>query len=99
MINQLKAYALTFLLAGFVFPQQSHAADAPPVSAQIREVVQWFTGKFDKAKEVASNPSVPFITMTNCQVQLDGGSGLRGRQNSLKSFICIACNINSRSTN
>ncbi|MDZ7959473.1 MAG: chromophore lyase CpcT/CpeT [Aulosira sp. DedQUE10] len=81
MINQLKAYTLTFLLAGFVFPQKSHAADAPPLSSQIREVVQWFTGKFDNANEVASNPSAPFITMSNCQVQLDGGMGTNGTQN------------------
>ncbi len=81
MMNQLKAYTLTFLLAGFVFPQQSYAADTPPLSAQIREVVQWFTGKFDNSNQVARNPSAPLISMTNCRVQLDGGSGTNGTQN------------------
>ena len=79
-MNQLKAYTLTFLLAGFVFPQKSLAADAPPLSDQLQEVIQWFTGKFNNAKQVASSPSpsVPFISMTNCQVELEGGSGTNG---------------------
>lgn len=80
-MNQLKAYTLTFLLAGFVFPQQSYAAEVKPLSTQIQEVVQWFTGKFDNAKQVASNPSAPYITMTNCQAQLNGSIGADGTQN------------------
>ncbi|BAY27299.1 hypothetical protein NIES2100_71220 [Calothrix sp. NIES-2100] len=81
MMNQLKAYALTFLLAGFVFPQKSLAADTPPLADQLKEIIEWFTGKFNNAQDVASNPSVPFISMTNCQVQLDGDSGTNGTQN------------------
>ncbi|WP_339376443.1 CpcT/CpeT family chromophore lyase [Calothrix sp. NIES-2098] len=81
MMNQLKAYTLAFLLTGFVFPQQSQAAELASVSGQVQEVVRWFTGKFDNVTQVASNPSVPLITMTNCQVQLDGASGTDGTQN------------------
>jgi hypothetical protein len=80
-MNPLKAYTLAFLVTGFVFPQQSQAAELPTLSAQIKEVVKWFTGNFDNANQVASNPSVPSITMTNCQVQLDGSSGTDESQN------------------
>ncbi|MBW4559608.1 MAG: chromophore lyase CpcT/CpeT [Mojavia pulchra JT2-VF2] len=80
-MNQLKAYTLAFLLTGFVFTQPSRAAELPSLSAQIKEVVQWFTGKFDNVNQVATNPSVPLITMTNCQVQLDGNSGTGETQN------------------
>jgi hypothetical protein len=80
-MNHLKAYILGFLFAGFVFPQQSHAAELRPISAQIQEVVQWFTGRFDNANQVASNASVPLISMNNCQVQLDGAGGIDGTQN------------------
>ncbi|MBD2335557.1 PEP-CTERM sorting domain-containing protein [Calothrix sp. FACHB-156] len=80
-MNQLKAYTLALLLTGFIFPQKSLAADAPPISTQLREVVEWFTGKFNNANDVSSNPSVPFITMNNCQVQLDAGTGINGTQN------------------
>lgn len=79
-MNQLKAYTLAFL-AGFVFPQQSYAAEVKPLSGQIQEVVQWFTGKFDNTNQLASNPSVPLITMTNCQVQLDGATRADASQN------------------
>ncbi|MDZ8053042.1 MAG: CpcT/CpeT family chromophore lyase [Aulosira sp. ZfuVER01] len=81
MMNRVKAYTLTFLVAGFVFPQQSRAAEVQPLSAQIQEVVQWFTGRFNNVTQVASNPSVPFITMNNCQVQLDGATGTDTTQN------------------
>ncbi|MBD2197074.1 MULTISPECIES: chromophore lyase CpcT/CpeT [Calothrix] len=73
MMNQLKACTLTFLLAGFVFPQQSLAANVPPLSNQLKQVIQWFTGKFDNSQNVASNPAIPLINMRNCSVQLAGG--------------------------
>lgn len=81
VMNQLKAYTLAFLLFGFVLPQKSHAAEVRPLSAQIQEVVEWFTGKFDNVNQVASNPSVPLISMSNCQVQLDGTGGTNGTRN------------------
>ncbi len=80
-MNQLKACTLAFLLTGFVFPQQSHAAEVKPLSTQIQEVVKWFTGKFDNTNQVASNPGTPYITLTNCQVQLNGSIGTDGTQN------------------
>lgn len=73
MINKLRGYTLTVLFSGLGLPQQSHAATmAPPLSTQVQEVAQWFTGSFSNAQQVAGNPSVPFITMSNCPVQLNG---------------------------
>lgn len=92
IVNQLKAYTLALLLTGFVFPKNSLAADVPPISNQLREVVQWFTGRFNNAKDVASNPSVPFITMNNCQVQLDTDTGLNATQNVYLEQQSVAFN-------
>jgi hypothetical protein len=73
MINKLRGYTLTVLFSGLGLPQQSHAATiAPPLLTQVQEVAQWFTGSFSNAQQVAGNPSVPFITMSNCPVQLNG---------------------------
>ncbi|MBW4632811.1 MAG: hypothetical protein KME30_13220 [Iphinoe sp. HA4291-MV1] len=55
-MNKLKAYTLTVILAALTFPQASHAAVAPPVEAQVKEVAQWFTGFFNNTQQVASSP-------------------------------------------
>lgn len=72
-MKKLKAYTLTVVLSTLTFPQASRAVSvAPPIEAQVEEVARWFTGNFNNAQQVASNPSVPFIAMSNCKVQLTG---------------------------
>ncbi|GET38901.1 CpcT/CpeT family chromophore lyase [Microseira wollei] len=82
-MNKLRAYTLTVLLATLIFPQQSRAATlaAPPIQTQVQEVARWFTGLFNNGQQVASNPAVPFISMTNCNVQLAGGTPGAGVEN------------------
>jgi predicted PurR-regulated permease PerM len=49
-MNKLKAYTLTVLLSTLTFAQESRAATiAPPLSAQVKQVTQWFTGFFDSS--------------------------------------------------
>lgn len=72
-MNKLKAYTLTVIIAALSFPQASRAAGvAPSVEAQVRQVAQWFTGFFNNTQQVSSNPSVPFVSMSNCKVQVAG---------------------------
>lgn len=73
-INQLKLCTLSTLFLSVTFAQQSHAATmAPPVSFQVEQVAEWFTGLFNNTKQVADNPMIPPITMSNCAVELVGG--------------------------
>ncbi len=73
--NLLTISTLSFLFINVIFAQKSQSAtitSAPPISFQVNQVSQWFTGLFDNTKQVASNPIVPPITMSNCQVKLVG---------------------------
>ncbi|QLE59689.1 chromophore lyase CpcT/CpeT [Nostoc sp. TCL26-01] len=79
-MNKLKVYSLTFLLSVLVFPSRA-VAFAPPLSTQVKEVAQWFTGFFDNAQQMASNPTTTPITMSNCSVQLDDGNLFSNSQN------------------
>ena len=72
-MNKIKAYTLTILLSTFAFVPKTRAATiVPPISQQVNQVGSWFTGFFDNRQQVASNSSVPLITMYNCEVQLQG---------------------------
>ncbi|NEN87457.1 MAG: PEP-CTERM sorting domain-containing protein [Okeania sp. SIO3H1] len=72
-INQLKFCTLSTLLLSVTFAQKSHAATMmPPILFQVEQVSQWFTGLFDNTKQVADNPMIPQITMSNCPVKLIG---------------------------
>ncbi len=74
-INQLKICTISALFLSVTFTQESYAATiTPPVSFQVQQVAQWFTGLFDNTKQVANNPIVPPITMLNCGVELIGGN-------------------------
>lgn len=68
-MNKLKVCTLTVLFSTLAFAQESHAATIV-ASTQVKQAAQWFTGFFDNAQQVASKPSVPFITTSNCQVEL-----------------------------
>jgi hypothetical protein len=48
---------------------------------RVNEVSQWFTGDFNNAAQVASNPSIPFVPLSTCAVQISGGSVPVGTQN------------------
>ncbi|MBP5973368.1 CpeT/CpcT protein [Brasilonema sp. CT11] len=80
-MKKLKAYTLTVILAALTFPQASRAAVAPPVDAQVKEVAQWFTGLFNNTQQISSNPSVPFVSMSNCKVQVAGVNPANGTEN------------------
>lgn len=81
-MNKLKAGTLTVLLSTLTFVQESRAATiAPPLESQVEQVAEWFTGSFNNAQQVASNPSVPLITMNNCEVELVGGNPSDEAQN------------------
>ena len=81
-MNKLKAYTLTVLLSALTFAQESRATTiALPLETQVNQVAQWFTGFFDNSQQVASNPSVPFISMSNCTVQLAGTNPSDDTQN------------------
>ncbi|MEL7035347.1 MAG: chromophore lyase CpcT/CpeT [Cyanobacteria bacterium J06592_8] len=72
-INQLKVCTLSTLFLSLVFPQASQASTlTPSVSFQVEQVAEWFTGLFDNTKQVANNPTVPPISMSNCPVELVG---------------------------
>ncbi|MGH2415908.1 MAG: CpcT/CpeT family chromophore lyase [Microcystaceae cyanobacterium] len=45
---------------------------APPLSRQVQQVAQWFSGFFNNAEQVTENPSVPFVSISNCPVQVLG---------------------------
>jgi hypothetical protein len=79
-MNKLKVYSLTFLLSVLIFPSRA-VAFAPPLSTQVKEVAQWFTGFFDNTQQVAANPTTTPITMSNCSVQLDDGNLFSNSQN------------------
>lgn len=68
-MNKLKVCTLTVLFSTLAFAQESHAATIVP-STQVKQAAQWFTGFFDNAQQVANKPSVPFITTSNCKVEL-----------------------------
>jgi hypothetical protein len=80
LINKLKVYSLTVLVSAFVFPSRA-VAFSPPLATQVQQVAQWFTGLFNNAQQLANNPTVPFITMSNCSVQLDDGNLFNNSQN------------------
>ncbi len=70
---KFKTYTLTILLSVISFPQISRAVIiAPSLDKQVQEVAQWFTGSFNNTQQVIQQPSVPFISMSNCEVQLLG---------------------------
>lgn len=82
IMNQLKVYALTFVLSGFTFINQSRAANiAPPIEMQVNQVARWFTGNFDNSLQVANNPAVPLIDLSTCGVQLAGVNQTASTQN------------------
>ncbi|MEB3178638.1 MAG: chromophore lyase CpcT/CpeT [Nostocaceae cyanobacterium] len=80
---KFKVFTLTALVATVGFAPETRAATLapPPIQTQVQEVARWFTGLFNNGQQVASTPTVPLISMTNCNVQLAGGTPSTGVQN------------------
>ncbi|WP_157162525.1 chromophore lyase CpcT/CpeT [Cylindrospermum stagnale] len=71
-MNNLRISILTIILSTLTLAQGGRTlAVAPSLETQVQDLAQWFTGYFDNEQQVASNSSVPLITMSNCNVQLD----------------------------
>lgn len=79
-MKKLRAYSLTILLTVLALPSRAVAV-APPLSAQVQQVAQWFTGLFDNTEQVENNPATPAITMSNCSVELTDNRLFNNSQN------------------
>ncbi len=73
-MNRIKLCVLTVLLSTGIGVKPNHAATAPPLSVQVQQVTDWFTGLFNNNQQVETNPMIPPITMSNCSVDLLGGA-------------------------
>ncbi|MDY7013556.1 MAG: chromophore lyase CpcT/CpeT [Cyanobacteriota bacterium] len=73
-MNSFKTSTLAIFLSVFAVAPPSHAATllAPPIPTQVKQSARWFTGLFNNDAQVASNPTVPPISMTNCTVDVSG---------------------------
>jgi CpeT/CpcT family (DUF1001) len=81
-MNKLTVCTLTLVLSTLTFAPESRAATiAPPLEEQVKQAAEWFTGSFDNAQQIASNPSVPFINLSSCKVQLNGSNPVEETQN------------------
>jgi CpeT/CpcT family (DUF1001) len=79
-MNRLKAYILTVFVSTLTYAQKSYAVIAPSFS-EAKQAAKWFTGVFDNTDQVASNSSVPAISMSNCAIQLEGSDNTDETQN------------------
>lgn len=70
------ASSLTIFLSILTLHSQSYAAtlNSPPILEQVKEVAKWFRGEFSNSPQVANDPTVPLITMSNCSVDITGGN-------------------------
>jgi hypothetical protein len=81
-MNLLKVYTLTALFSALTFAQaNATAVTAPPIETQVKQVTQWFTGLFNNSQQVATNPSVPLITLSSCNVELTNANPVTGTDN------------------
>ncbi|MCC5664312.1 CpcT/CpeT family chromophore lyase [Nostoc sp. CHAB 5784] len=81
-MNFVKVYTLTALFSAFTFAKAcATAVTAPPLETQVKQVAQWFTGLFDNSQQVATNPSIPLITLSSCNVELTNANAVTGIEN------------------
>ncbi len=71
-MKKFQVYTLPFLLGStFLLTQVSRAnSNGPPLPIQVKQVTRWFVGEFDNTEQVANEPDVSLITMSNCTVKL-----------------------------
>jgi hypothetical protein len=80
--HRLKTSIFVALLLTLTISPKSRADTViPPLKIQVKQVARWFTGFFNNAEEVANNPSVPPIDMSNCAVHLDDNDPNEKTQN------------------
>ncbi|MEH2159631.1 MAG: chromophore lyase CpcT/CpeT [Nostoc sp.] len=82
-MNFVKVYILTAIFSAFTFAQATcaTAVTKPPLDIQVKQVTQWFTGLFDNSQQVATNPSIPLITLSSCSVELTNANPASGTEN------------------
>jgi|GEM_PF-2128578 hypothetical protein len=74
-MKPIKVYVLTVLFSTGIGIESSAAATlALPLSQQVQQVTDWFTGLFNNDQQVENLPMTPPITMANCSVELLGGN-------------------------
>lgn len=73
---KLASIRLTVLLSIITLTPQSYAATMESVTIlqQLEQVVKLFTGEFSNYPQFNSDNTVPLITMSNCSVDIIGGS-------------------------
>ena len=79
---KLASIRLTVLLSIITLTPQSYAATMESVTIlqQLEQVVKLFTGEFSNYPQFNNDNTVPLITMSNCSVDIIGGSfGSDGR--------------------
>ncbi len=71
-VKKFQVCTLPFLLGStFALTQVSRAnSNTPPLPIQVKQVTRWFVGEFDNTKQVADEPDVSLIKMSNCTVKL-----------------------------
>jgi hypothetical protein len=80
-MKRLSGYALTILILTLI-PQRSYAAtQSLPISTQVKQVSQWFTGLFNNQQQVERDPSVPLISLSTCPVSLSSSPSTDNTEN------------------
>ena len=72
------ASVLTAFLAVAATAQPGQAAALSPAQ-QVQQVVNWFTGFFTNSAQVASDPTIPFLTMENCPASVFGAGNFESQ--------------------
>ncbi|MGK7958635.1 MAG: CpcT/CpeT family chromophore lyase [Crocosphaera sp.] len=73
---QSTSLSLTAFLSVLTLAPQTFAAtiESVPILQQLEQVVTWFTGEFSNYPQFNNDNTVPLITMSNCSVDIIGGS-------------------------
>ena len=73
---KLSILRLTAFISIFTLTPQTYAATIKDISIlqQLEQVVKWFTGEFSNYPQFKNDNTVPLITMSNCPVNIIGGS-------------------------
>lgn len=88
----IKTVKITFasflmtLLTTVVYTQSGQAAVLSPTQ-QVQQAVNWFTGFFTNINQVASEPTIPSITMNNCAASVLEVSNSQTQYVHLEQYI------------
>lgn len=84
--RRASASVLTAFLAIVAAAQPGQAAALSPAQ-QVQQVVDWFTGFFTNSAQVASDPTVPFLTMENCPASVFGAGSFESQYVHLEQYV------------